>query len=69
MGMAKPEPSPCALGIRAGLQPRVYASREAAYRSAEGRSEATDLLPLFLGLCIFFLRFPPKKRMSSLKAT
>jgi hypothetical protein len=46
---------------RAGLQPRVKASRKAAYRSAEGRSEArrgeaTNSLPSFLPLH-FFSRF------------
>jgi hypothetical protein len=36
-------------------------------RSPKG--EASDLLPLLLGLYIFFLRFPPKNRMSSPKTT
>jgi hypothetical protein len=62
-----------AFWIRAGLQPSVRPSAKRRYRSAEGSSEArkgeaTDYCLCFFVLtatAIIFLRFPPKKRMSS----
>jgi hypothetical protein len=52
------------LGLERGFQPRVDASREAAYRSAEGWSEARrakrlNLLPLFA--VVFISAFSAQK--------
>jgi hypothetical protein len=55
---------PSVVGIRAGLQPSVWRSRKAVYRSAEGwseapRGEATESIA-FVFAVIFFRVFSPK---------
>jgi hypothetical protein len=62
-----------ALEIERGFSPASRPSREAAYHSAEGwseatKGEATDSIAV-AGACFYFSRFRPKNRMSSPKTT